>query len=102
MLIYCSLIRSVLEYAAPVWACLPEYLNELIESVQRRALRIIFPPSRLWIWPWGGYRLQPLAVRRAELCSRFMSRAQGTEPLSYIVPRGTEVHHGYSLRTGNS
>ena len=31
-----------------------------------------------------------------------MSRARGTEPLSYIVPRGTEVHHGYSLRTGNS
>ena len=101
VLIYCSLIRSVLEYAAPVWACLTEYLNELVESVQRRALRIIFP--RLdYGSGLGEARLQPLAVRRAELCSRFMSRARETEPLSYIVPRGTEVHHGYSLRTGNS
>ena len=47
VLIYCSLILSVLEYAAPVWACLPEYLNELIESVQRRALKIIFPHSTM-------------------------------------------------------
>ena len=101
VLFYCSLIRSVLEYAAPVWACLPEYLNELVESVQRRALRIIFP--RLdYGSALGEARLQPLAVRRAELCSRFMSRAQETEPLSYIVPRGTEVHHSYFLRTGNS
>ena len=30
------------------------------------------------------------------------ARARETEPLSYIVPRGTEVHHSYSLRTGNS
>ena len=101
VLIYCSLIRSVLEYAAPVWACVPEYLNELVESVQRRALKIIFP--RLdYGSGLGEARLQPLVVRRAELCSRFMSRARRTEPLGYIVPRGTEVHHGYSLQTGNS
>ena len=72
-----------------------------MESVQRRALRIIFP--RLdYGSALGEARLQPLAVRRAELCSRFMSKARETEPLSYIVPRGTEVHHSYSLRTGNS
>ena len=43
--IYCTLIRSVLEYAAPrpVWAALPLYLDNLIESVQCKALRIIFP-----------------------------------------------------------
>ena len=34
VLIYCSLMRSVLEYVALVWAYLPEYPNELIESVQ--------------------------------------------------------------------
>ena len=40
--IYCALIRSVLEYAAPVWAVLPLCLDNLIESVQHKALRIIF------------------------------------------------------------
>ena len=41
--IYCALIRSVLEYAAPVWLGLPVYLSDVLEAVQRRAMRIIFP-----------------------------------------------------------
>ena len=32
VLVYSSLIRSVLEYASPVWANLPEYLSLLIEN----------------------------------------------------------------------
>ena len=101
VLIYCSLIQSVMEYAASVWAYHPEYLNELVESVQRKALRIIFPHldngSGL-----SEARLKPHLVRRAELCSRFMAGARRTEPISYILPRATEVHHGYSLRAGNA
>ena len=41
--VYCSTIRSVLEYASPVWAALPAYLNDLLELVQRIALYIVFP-----------------------------------------------------------
>ena len=41
--VYCSLVRSVLEYASLVWAGLPDYLSDLIESVQRQAMRIIMP-----------------------------------------------------------
>jgi len=40
--IYCALIRLVFEYAAPAWAPLPPSLDNMIESVQRKALRIIF------------------------------------------------------------
>ena len=41
---YCSVIRSVLEYACQVFHCsLPNYLSDEIERIQRRALRIIFP-----------------------------------------------------------
>ena len=43
VLVYSSLIRSVLGYASPVWANLPEYLSLLIEGVQKKALEIIFP-----------------------------------------------------------
>ena len=44
VLVYSSMIRSVLEYASPVWANLPEYLSLLIEGVQKKAaLEIIFP-----------------------------------------------------------
>ena len=43
VLVYSSLIRSVLEYASPVWANLPQYLSLLIDGVQQKALEIIFP-----------------------------------------------------------
>ena len=44
LLFYCSVIRSVLEYACQVFHCnLPLYLSDEIERIQRRALRIIFP-----------------------------------------------------------
>ena len=42
VLVYCSIVRSIIEYASPVWAAIPLYLDELIESVQRKALKIIF------------------------------------------------------------
>ena len=40
VLVYSSLIRSVMEYASPVWA---NFLEYLIEGVQKKALEIIFP-----------------------------------------------------------
>ena len=43
--IYTCNIRSVLEYAVQVWQDIPAYLSDAIESIQRRALRIIFPNS---------------------------------------------------------
>ena len=45
--IYCSTIRSVLEYASPVWAALPAYLSDHLEQVQRKALYIAFPDRTL-------------------------------------------------------
>ena len=44
VLFYCSTIRSVLEYTCQVFHfSLPSYLSEELESIQKRALRIIFP-----------------------------------------------------------
>ena len=40
--IYCALIRLKFKYAAPVWAPHPLYLDNKIESLQRKALHIIF------------------------------------------------------------
>ena len=42
--IYMSVIRPVLEYAAPVWSTsMPGYLSDKIETIQKRAMRTIFP-----------------------------------------------------------
>ena len=41
---YCTMIRPVLEYCAPVFHhALPQYLSDDIERVQKRALSIICP-----------------------------------------------------------
>ena len=42
VLVYCSIVRSIVEYASPVWPAIPLYLAELIESVQQKAIKIIF------------------------------------------------------------
>ena len=41
--VYLAIIKPILEYAVPVWQAIPEYLSQKIESVQKRALKIIKP-----------------------------------------------------------
>ena len=43
--VYCSLIRSVLEYACVVFTNLPQYISHAPESIQKRALGIIAPSA---------------------------------------------------------
>ena len=56
--IYRALIRSVLEYAVPVWSGLPVYLSEVLEAVQggRCALSILTP---IIILPFVALRSDP-------------------------------------------
>ena len=42
VLVYGSLVGSIIEYASPVWAAILSYVEDLLESMQRKALRIIF------------------------------------------------------------
>ena len=85
--IYCALIRSVLEYASPVWAALPLYLDNLIESVQRKALRIMFPAVdyKSALYQSG---LKTLNERRKEICTNFISYVRGNrlEPICSLLP----------------
>ncbi len=42
--IFVSVVRPVMEYACQVWhTCLPKYLSDKVEMVQKRSLRAIFP-----------------------------------------------------------
>ena len=96
VLVYSNLIRSVLEYAFPVWANLPEYLSLLIEGVQ---LEIIFPglPYRDALVHCG---LCNLSDRRAAACTKFIQRVRDTGVLANMLPQRTTVSHGYNLRSG--
>ena len=72
--IYIAIIRPVLKYACPVWnTCLPLYLSEAIEMIQKRALRSIYPGMHyndiLLL-----LKLPRLKERRDGLCKTYFDR----------------------------
>ena len=72
--IYCSLIRSVLEYAAPVWSDLPDYLVSVVESIQKKALKIILPTYD-YAEAMNVTGLQCLSARGQQTCIKFVDQA---------------------------
>ena len=82
--IYCAHVRF-LEYGSPVWAALPEYLSDVVEGVQRKALRIVFP-GLSYSEALVASGLQTLATRRGQACVNFLrcSRARATTLGAYI------------------
>ena len=98
VLVYSSLIRSVLEYASPVLANLLEYLSLVIEGVQKKALEIIFPglPYRDALVHCGCCALSD---RRAAASTKFIQRVWDTGVVANLLAQSTAVSHGYNLRS---
>ena len=98
VLFYCSVIRSVLEYACQVFHCnLPLYLSDEIERIQRRALRIIFPACS---YSEGLVKagLPSLYDRSSKLCKELFSNIeQGDHKLSHLLP--ARSRRNYYLRS---
>ena len=98
VLFYCSVIRSVLEYACQVFHCnLPLYLSDEIERIQRRALRIIFPTCS---YSEGLVKagLPSLYDRRSQLCKELFSNIEkGDHKLSHLLP--ARPRRNYHLRS---
>ena len=67
---YCTCVRPVLEYCAPVFhRSLPAYLCNDIERVQRRALSVIEPASS-YHETLSRFNLCTLKERRSGLCEK--------------------------------
>ena len=98
--IFCALIRCVLEYASSVWATLPEYHYNVIERVQRKALRIMLPDLSHGE-ALHRTSLQSLSEGRAEACCKFLLQSQHQEPMKSVLYRDT-IQHDYNLRPGRS
>ena len=94
--VYCSLVGPILEYASPVWAALPNSRVQLVESVQKSALGIIFPDCS-YESALVGCGLPTLLSRRGEACGRFISNVKESGFLSHLLPQPTNVAHGYGL-----
>ena len=97
VLVYCSIVTSIVEYASPVWAAIPLYLDELIESAQRRALKIIFGRVH-YTEALVLAGLESLSDRRVGACKRFMATARQMSPLKNIIPSPAAIESHYSVR----
>ena len=101
ILVYCSIIRSVLEYASPAWADLTQFLSDQIESIQKRALKIIFPS----LYSEDALKKSGLIMlrqRREHVCITFLKWSySSSDLLRSLVPRVAHTRP-YALRTGES
>ena len=100
--VYLCNVRSVLEYAAQVWQDIPAYLSDAIESIQRRALRIIFPNSS-YQQALSLTNLLTLANRRILLSKKLMADMRDeSHPISFLAPKVTIRTMPYQLRSGST
>ena len=95
--VYCSFIRPVLEYACPVWhSSLTSKLDDEVEKIQRRAIRIICPRLS-YAAGLVELKLPTLFDRRETLCKSFYSKVlRAPNNLNALMP--DPVQSQYNLR----
>ena len=77
-------------------------MSDAIESIQRRALRIIFPNSS-YQQALDLTNLSTLANRRILLCKQLMAHMRDESHLiSFLAPKVTTRNISYQLRSGNT
>jgi len=82
--VYCALVRSTIKYSSAIYSSLPSYLADLIECIQKRALRIIFP-QHSYNKALEETELSTLYDRRSEACKRFIKSINIVIPFSILL-----------------
>ena len=95
--IYTVVIRPVLEYACQVWhTCLPAYLTESLESVQKRAMRCIFPGMD-YADVLVQHNVTSLFERREAICDKYFKKLlDSSHKLNYLITKAPTC--SYNLR----
>ena len=101
ILVYCSIITSVLEYVSPAWAGLTQCLSDQIESIQKRALKVIFP-SLCYEDTLKKSGLILLHQRREDACITFLKQSYSSSDLLRSLVLRVAHTRPYALRTGES
>ena len=86
-----------------VWQDIPDYLSDRIESVQKRALKIIYP-KRSYSQAMPLAKETTLSCRHELLCHKFMAEMTDTcdHPLSCLVSTAVQRTNPYAdLRPGS-
>ena len=102
LLVYCTIIRPILEYASVVFANLPQSLSKDLEKFQRRALSIIHPNCS-YEDALKEAGIDSLELRRNVACKRFFESVLRGNPLYSFIPNcPVPQTHGYDLRADNA
>lgn len=98
---YLSRIRPILEYACEAWnPGLTIYLEREIESIQKRALKIIYPDQE-YHQSLEQCKLTTLKERRDQLCVKFFEKMKDpSHKLHNLVPE--EKVYKHNLRSKNN
>ena len=89
-----------MEYAVLVWRLIPGTLADKLETVQKRALRIIFPPTESYNEALQRAQLDSLATRlRHFLCLQYMDKIKVKgHPLHNHLPKRVSADCLYGLK----
>ena len=94
-----SSVRSLLEYAVSVWQTISGYLSDKIESIQKRALKIIFPSADSYSDALELARVKTLAYRRDKICKDYMYKMKDlNHPLHPLLSIRLDNTCPYTLR----
>ena len=86
--VFLSTVRPVLEYAVPVWQTILDYLSNVIEGVQKRALRLINPEAESYLEALQIANIARLKKRSDDLCVKYMVNIESIDhPLHFLMPR---------------
>ena len=84
--VYCSIIRTVLEYACPVWhPGLSQKQSDDLERVQKRCLRLIYPGFS-YDQALVSAGLEKLSVRRENQTRDMFNEIKKPKPCSALSP----------------
>ena len=100
--VYLTTIRPILEYGVQVWQDIPEFLSNKLESIQKRALYIIYP-CHSYLDALNTTNLSSLKERRTQLCCKYIQKMTPNDhPINFLKPRTATSGHSYNLRASDN
>ena len=100
--VYLTTIRPILEYGVLVWQDIREFLSKELESIQKRALHIIYP-CHSYLNALNTTNLSSLKERRTQLCCKYIQKmTQKDHHINFLKPRTAPRGHSYHLRASDN
>ena len=94
-----GLFFGILRCGAEVWQDIPACLSDELESVQRRALSIIYP-SLSYADALSSAQTTSLALRKSQLSMKYLQKLHSiSRPNNFLLPSSSGHSHDYNLRT---